>query len=198
MVDIIDKCKTLVHERNLFIRKKNRLERKKQLLDKKIEGYTQAKKTLEHIIELAQNRLKIQLEDIITMAIQSVFDRDIKFLFDIEKSLPILIEDGEEFSPKDEIGGSLIDIISITLRVILMMIVDTPVRPILFADEPFKHSGKLQKEGAKVIKEISKESGMQFIIVTHSHDIAAIADRHFTVTRRQKISKVIRRSKWQQ
>ena len=195
MADIIDKCKILIHERNLLTKKMSRLKRRRRRLNKGIEGYTKAKKTLERIVELAQDRLKSQLEGIITMAVQSVFNRDIKFVFDIEKSLPMLIEDGEKFSPKDEIGGSLIDIVSITLRVVLMLMVDPPVRPILFADEPFKHSGELQKEGAKVITEISRESGIQFIIVTHSSDIAAIADRHFTATRKWKISKVIRRRK---
>lgn len=191
--DVIDRYKILYNEREFLVRNISRLRRKKKRSNKQVNNYTKAINTLEQIIRIAQNNLKASIEGVITSSIQSVFDRDIKFVFDIENTKPMLIEDGEEFSPNGEIGGSLIDILSITLRIVLMLMIEPATRPILFLDEPFKHSGTLQKEMAKVIQRMSREVQIQFVITTHSTAITQVADRHFTVTRKGKISKVMRR-----
>lgn len=149
---------------------------------------------LAQVIRLTQNRFKKKVENLVTMAVKAVFvDRNFTFELDFRTDkrskfevLPIIKEDGETFTPKDDMGGSLVDIISIALRVVLWRLQKPQSRAVFLLDEPFRNLGSGEELilGAKFISQLShnKKMPIQFIIVTHEEEIIGVSDRAWMVT----------------
>lgn len=175
----------------------------------------QAQATQEHIDNLAkarwvvtevgrqtQTKVKAYIEELVTMVIQSVYDDpNMKFILDFELSrnrseafLYIKEGDSEPYVPKDEMGGGVIDIVSLALRVVLWSLQKPRSRNVFILDEPFKWLGTGGRliRGGEILREISHRLGFQLIIVTHEPELIEIADRAWGVTREGKISKVER------
>tara|TARA_R100000329_G_scaffold108263_1_gene88933 strand:- start:1709 stop:2242 length:534 start_codon:yes stop_codon:yes gene_type:complete len=75
---------------------------------------------------------------------------------------------GEEIDPLKSTGGGVVDVIAIALRVTALMLTYPKRRRLLILDEPFKFvSAEYRDSISELIHELSKELGIQFIIVTH-------------------------------
>ena len=149
-----------------------------------------AKWVLVEVSRQTQERLKDRIENLVNMCLDAVFPgRDYKFMvnFQIKRGKMecafTVLEDGHEFTPKDDMGGSTLDIISLALKIILWSIENPRTRPLIIMDEPLKFSGKLMPLAIKIIKELSRKLKIQFIINTHSDEIIDIADRSWEVSR---------------
>jgi DNA repair exonuclease SbcCD ATPase subunit len=131
------------------------------------------------------------IESMVTLAIQSVFqDRDYRFLVkQVQRKnrteVELMVQDGkkEPYYPEDEQGGGLIDIISFALRVVLWSLQPKRSRNVLILDEPFRFTGAYVEVAGKMLKEVSQKLGLQIIMVTHSIELANLADRYWTVER---------------
>ena len=132
------------------------------------------------------------------MAIRAVFDQAFQFKLNFTHERgrfvcqPVIVEGENEYEPKDEMGGSIIDIISFTFRVVLWHLSHPRSQNVFVLDEPMRFVGmgdELMK-AARILKEISAKLGFQLIIVTHIQELASIADRAWQVTRRGKKSEV--------
>lgn len=141
--------------------------------------------------EQAQANFKFRINSLVTMVIRSVFaQRDLEFMLTMERKAnrleakPIIMEGKEEYDdPKRDVGGSLIDLISFALRIVLWSMQKPKTRPVFILDEPFKQIGKgqmLYRTGA-MLREISRKLGLQLIIITHEPQLQEIADRAFLV-----------------
>ena len=65
-------------------------------------------------------------------------------------------------------------------------------RNTIILDEPFKHLSKdLHDRASQMIQNLSKQLGIQFIIVTHEPALSQFADKVFEVKQRKGISKII-------
>lgn len=85
--------------------------------------------------------------------------------------------------PVTEIGGGVADIIAFAFRVAVLCLRRPRVRPVLFADEPFKHvSADYLPHVAAMLRELVDRTGLQFVIVSHEPEIAAQADKLFRVS----------------
>ena len=149
-----------------------------------------AKWVLVEVSRQTQERLKDRIENLVNMCLDSVFPgRDYKFMvnFQIKRSKMecafMVLEDGHEFSPKDDMGGSTLDIISLALKIILWSIENPRTRPLIIMDEPFHYIGKLVSKAVTIVKELSQQLKIQFIINTHSDEVIDIADRSWEVSR---------------
>lgn len=153
------------------------------------------------IARATQSAFKERVESLQTMAIRSVFDRPFEFELRFEESrnratcVPIIKEGDIEHVPKEDMGGGIIDLASITFRFILWSLSRPQTRKIFILDEPLKFIGKgalLQKAG-QMLKELSHRMGFQLIIVTHEPELAEIADKayHIVHKRRRSIVKVL-------
>jgi hypothetical protein len=145
----------------------------------------------------AQTEFKEGIDDTLTKAIKAIFDEH--FFFDLEiktggsglQCTPKIWERVEgvdvEYSPKDEMGGSIIDPIGFVLRVLLQALDPDPTRPTFMLDEPMKHVGKgeLLERAGLLLREVSHQRHIQLIIITHEPELAEIADRAWRVVRRR-------------
>jgi hypothetical protein len=183
---------------------------KKSVLDEQIDfhqkqmGYLrdkigismETKSILVNVSVATQKRFLDYIESLVTVALQSVYGPDIKFIAKSEDSLEctLLVQegDGEFYSPKDEMGSGVLDISSLALRVVMWSIQKPASRDFIWLDEPMKAIGKgpLLESSIAVLKNISDKLGIQFIINTHEPEIASLANRAFLVKKENGISTV--------
>lgn len=150
---------------------------------------------LKKLIREVQGEFKGEVDKVVTMAVRTLFDENYKFDLEIKtggqglQCRPVVWEhiEGEwrEFSPKDDMGGSIIDPIALALRTVLQQYDPEPTRPTMWLDEPMKNVGKgeLLLRAGRLIAEISHGLHIQMIIITHEPELAEIADRAWRVVR---------------
>jgi len=151
-------------------------------------NHVTARLVLVEVSRQTQAHLKTIIENLVNLCLKSVFsDREFEFKadFQIKRNKMecefLVYENGHEFSPKDEMGGSILDIISFALRIILWSLEKPRSRNVIIMDEPFKFTGKLITKAVQMVKELSNKLGIQFIINTHSDELIYIADRSWHV-----------------
>lgn len=162
-----------------------------QLNDQKAK-YTKARWVLVEVARISQKKIKYELENITTKALRSIFKRDFELVLDMryERNVfecKLLIkEDGELYVPKDDLGGSLRDVVGFVLRIVFWHIQFPKSRNTVILDEPFKSVGKLSMLAGTMLKEISRKlclEGLQIIMLTHDDALAEIADVKYVVER---------------
>jgi len=167
------------------------LETKKELLERTNQKYAneiKAKWVLVEVSKKTQENLKKNIEKLVNLCLNEVFS-DKNFIFKAEFQIKrnkmeceFLVEvDGHDYSPKDDMGGSILDIISFALRIILWSLENPKSRNVIIMDEPFRFSGKLITKAVQMVKELSERLGIQFIINTHSDALIDIADKSWHV-----------------
>lgn len=169
----------------------NRYELVRQLAEMKQhkKDLMRAKEILSMVVQIAQRTTKAKVESLVTAAIRAVYDRDFKFLlrFKEERGVsvakPIIVEGENEFNARDDLGGGMVDIISFALRLVMWSMRPHRTRATMILDEPLKFigQGELMERAAHFIKTISSRLGIQFIILTHDHQLAEIADKAWSV-----------------
>jgi len=154
-----------------------------------------AQAVIREIADHARQEFKAEVDRLVTLAIRSVFTED--FTFDLQMSTdsgrlqckPIVWEtiDGEliEYSPKDDMGGSLLDPIGFALRVVLHQFQAQPARSMFLLDEPMKNlgHGELLDQAGQMLIEISHSLKLQLIIITHEPELIEMADCAWHVSR---------------
>ncbi len=143
-----------------------------------------------------QSYLKDYIEEMVTTALQAVFEEDYKFIidFDIKRNKPeakiSLKIRGEEVDPKDSVGGGILDVASFALRIVLWSIENPRSSNTIILDESFKFVHGALENVSKMIRELSKKLELQIIIVTQLEELAENADKVFKVTHNGKFSEV--------
>lgn len=146
---------------------------------------------------LIQNYLETHLSNIVSKAIQAVFfEKKIKFKVKFverrntsECDMFLVDEDDDEFDLLDDRGHGIADIASMALLVAYVLLDN--VDNVLVMDEPGRNlSLDRQPYMSKMIKELSRELNMQFIIVTHSKELAEYADKHLKTSIKNKVSTI--------
>lgn len=152
-------------------------------------NHIKARFVLVEVSRQTQERLKTVIEQLVNLCLNEVFpDRNFTFKADFQikrnkMECEFLVEvDGHEYSPKDDMGGSILDIIAFALRTILWSFENPRSRNVIIMDEPFRFSGRLITKAVQMVKELSDKLGIQFIINTHSEELIDIADRSWHVT----------------
>lgn len=156
---------------------------------------TWATDLVRQLMKEAQAEFKDQVDESVTLAVRSLFDESFRFDLEITTGKTLLCrpviwetyQDGTEveYVPKDEMGGSVIDPIGLALRVVLQQCDPEPTRATLWLDEPMKNVGKgeLLLRAGRLIADVGA-MGIQVILITHEPELAEIADRAWTVVRR--------------
>lgn len=159
----------------------------------------EAKFAISFEIEDIQKTLKEDIDSLVTIAIQTVYDRDIAFALSFGRKpsgaseyKPCLIENGEEFNPKDEQCGGVLDAISYAMRIVLKGFESKKTRDFFFFDEPLKFlgGGMLAERSADMMKKINDELGIQSVIISHDEKCIRTADKIFHTTHDGLKSKV--------
>ena len=141
-----------------------------------------------------QSFLKDYIENMVTTALQAVFEEDYLFIIDfdikrnqVEIKFNIQIKD-QKMELKDTCGGGVLDVISFILRIVLYSIQNPKSDNVIILDEPAKFlHGKIENF-TKLIKDLSKKLNLQFIIVSQITEMSECADKIFEVTLNDKYS----------
>lgn len=169
---------------------------------KELDSSVKARKIIIDVSLTTQQYFVNYVQSLVTMVIRAVFERDFYFIVNYENKrnkseCELLVKEGEEgvpFVPKNEMGGGLLDVISIALRVVVWSLMNPQSRPIMFLDEPMKFvgsSGGMLEKTMNMIKEISERLGIQFIINTHEKEIFRFADKSYLVVHNGICSNVV-------
>lgn len=123
-------------------------------------------------------------ERVITAAIKEVFGFDYKFviLFDSEgkrvsTKFKLIDVNNNELDILDSVGGGLVDIISFTLRVLILASAKPKRSQILFMDENFRCvSPQYREKVGALLKSLAEKLNMQFVLITHQEELLQSAD----------------------
>jgi len=188
--ELKEQFNSLVAKRNYILEELDK--DKATLLETEIlyKDYFEAREVVNTVIKLTQDNFKGKVEPLVTMAIRSVFEKPYDFELRFEKKRnqlecrPVLIKDGNEETPKTDLGGSVVDIISLALRVILWAVEKPRSRNMILLDEPMKNIGQGEELilAGQIMRDISSDLDLQIIVITHSQEFGEIADTVYKVT----------------
>jgi len=177
-----------------------------QELESKIQDLSEAREIVSVAAVIAQDATKEIFEELITQSLQVIFGEEYSFELEsrVFRNQPememFVVENGVRYSPKDEKGGSIVDVISFASRIVSLAIQSSEknIQKVILLDEPFRC---LRKETliylAQLMKDISDELGIQIIYITHEKELAEASDREgldrsFLVSKIGDISRVER------
>lgn len=152
---------------------------------------------LQQVAQSTQNQLRIHIQDIVQLALDTCFPGEYEFCIEFEikrgktEAAIVFKKDGQPIDPMTSTGGGAIDITAFALRIASWTLSRT--RNTIILDEPFRFlSADLQPRAAEIMKELSDRLKLQFLVVTHSPTIVDVADRVFTVEKKGDYSIVKR------
>ncbi len=168
------------------------IESKKKRLDElssKVEITEKVQVFLQKIAKETQERLSLQIEDIINSALDAVFPNEYTFRLEFTTSrnrteAQLLFYDqrtGKEVDPMNASGGGVVDLTAFALR-IACYVLENNTDNVIILDEPFRFiSRDLQERAGKILKTLSDKLGIQIIMVTHIKELIDCADKVFEV-----------------
>lgn len=193
----IDKIKELVKTAEgmkLQIGKeKAKEENKINALKSALELTEQAQIFLQTVAKETQSQLKLRIEDIVNLALETCFPSEYTFRinFNISRGkteAELVFEDqktGREIDPINASGGGVVDLTAFALR-IASYTLERNSDNVIILDEPFRFlSRDLQSRAGEIIKTLSEKMGLQIILVTHIPELIDRADSVFEVKKQE-------------
>ena len=188
----ITQIKTLKDDRKTQI-DQNKV--KLELLEKRDQLLGDVNKLLQQCNVTSRDYVKEEVEKLTTQALQSIFE-DPKLSFTInfvskrnQIEAEFLLSRGQ--GSNDDIlyayGGGVVDVVSISLRIILSQLLQ--LKGPLILDEPGKNiSAQFIENFGRFLDEVSRAFNRQIILVTHNERLAAFATNRITVTQTNGVS----------
>lgn len=139
-------------------------------------SFEQAQSILQQVAQSIQQKAHQQIARVVTECLQMVFyDEDYGFKIRFERKRGkteaklLLINRGHDVeNPLDEDSGGVMDVASFALRLSCLFLTKPNLRKLLVMDEPFKNvSEEYQDNVRNMLEKLTKEFGLQIIIVTH-------------------------------
>ena len=188
--ELKDKYLRISERRNGYLEEADHTGKELARMEEQTQDFVRAQGFFIELAEQTQRHFREQVESLATVAVRSVFDRpySVKLLSEKRRGRMeteiLILENGEEFQPKDEMGGSMMDLLSFVMRVILWSLQSPRSRNTFVLDEPMKFlgSGIRLQQAARMLNEISRSLQCQLIIVTHETEVlAALADTAYLI-----------------
>jgi len=159
--------------------------------------HEEAREIIRKIGMETQNSLSFHINDIVSLALDSVFDNPYQFAVDFVNRRSktecdlYFVRDGNRIDPLTASGVGAVDVASFALRIASWSMARPRTDNVIILDEPFRFlSENYQEQASLMLREISQKLGIQFIIVTHEVTLTTSADRIFEVSIHKGISKV--------
>jgi len=173
-----------ISKKKIYSEKKKSLTSEITDIESKIKDLQEAKDIVSAAGILAQDNTKQLFESLVTQALQTVFGEEYSFTLEsrIFRNQPememFVVENGVKYSPKDEKGGAIIDIISFASRIVSWAIMEPKPENVLLLDEPFKclHKDVLSFL-AQLMQDISNQLCIQIIMITHERELSNMSNR---------------------
>ena len=158
-------------------------------LNKRIKLLEQAQVFLQKVAQDTQSNLKLQIEDIVNLALETCFPNEYTFQlqFNIARGktdaelLFLSQKTGRPIDPMNASGGGVVDLTSFALR-IASFALEQGIDNVIILDEPFRFiSRDLQARAGEILRVLSEKLGLQILMVTHIGEMIDIADKVFEV-----------------
>jgi len=187
--NIDEKVKELIIKRNIYNETLQKLEAESVRIERHMNIIEEAKIHLQNVAKKTQESFKLRIENIVTVALQSVFDDPYNFVVDFnikgnKTGCDFYFEkNGIEIDPLTASGGGAVDVAAFALRISLWTLEVHRKRPVMILDEPFKCVSKdLKDKVGMMVKRLSDELGIQLIMVTHEDTLIDASDKVFRVS----------------
>lgn len=176
-------------EKNLQVSKTE-----KYLFEKKLKLIEEAQVFLQKVAKETQEQLKIKVEDIVNLALETCFPGEYNFeiLFEISRGkteAELIFKDQKTNHPIDPMeasGGGVADVVAFALRIACYAL-EQGTDNCIILDEPMKFvSRDLLNNVSEILKTLSDKLKLQIIMVTHIPEFIDVADRVFTVKKNEK------------
>jgi DNA repair exonuclease SbcCD ATPase subunit len=175
----------------------------KRYSEKKLKLIEEAQAFLQKVAQSTQENLKFKIEDIVNLALESVFPNEYLFQMNFNVSrgkteAELVFQDkrtGQTIDPMEASGGGVVDLTCFALRISAFAL-ESGTDNLIILDEPFKFiSRDLQERAGEILKKLSQKMKLQIIMVTHIPEFIDVADKVFEVKKNDKgVSRVIERS----
>ena len=131
------------------------------------------------IAEELQSRAHDRIARVVTRCLEAVFDDPYEFKIVFERkrgkteALLVLTRDGQVLDrPMDEVGGGVLDVAGLALRLACVLVSRPPARRVLILDEPFRfiRGAENRSRTKRMLELLAEEFGVQWIINTDIPD----------------------------
>lgn len=141
---------------------------------------TEAQELAQAVAQAVQQQAHDQIAEVVSRCLEAVFDEPYQFVIHFERkrgrteaSLAFQ-RNGAEVDPMTASGGGVVDVAAFALRLSCLVLANPPLRRVLLLDEPFKFlSEEYRSRIRDLMLTLSREMGVQFIIVTHMEQLVA-------------------------
>lgn len=140
---------------------------------------TEAQKITQAVAETIQQEAHNKIAGVVSQCLSAVFDDPYEFKINFERARGrteanlVFVRDDEEINPIDSSGGGVVDVAAFALRVSCLMLTRPPCRRTIVLDEPFRFvSEEYRPRVRTMLLELSKDLGIQFIMITHIKELA--------------------------
>ena len=174
----------------------------KKFSEKKLKLIEEAQIFLQKVAQNTQEKLKFQIEDIVNLALESVFPNEYLFQMNFNVSrgkteAELVFQDkrtGQTIDPMEASGGGVVDLTCFALRISAFAL-ESGTDNLIILDEPFKFVSKdLVSRAGEILKTLSKKMNLQIILVTHIPEFIDISDKVFEVKKNENgVSRIIER-----
>ncbi|MFX0132401.1 MAG: hypothetical protein ACFFDN_02020 [Candidatus Hodarchaeota archaeon] len=187
----------LLAKKSIYAEKIKEYEKEIKKSKRRLISIEKAQILLQTVAKELQNTLQIHIEDIVQSALDSCFpnEYDFNIIFEIKRGqteVNIFLQNGDDsVDPLNEIGGGVVDIISIALRLASWSLSQTD--SVIILDEPFKFlSADLRNFAGEMLKNLSEKLNLQIIMVTHMTEMINISNKVFEIDKKNKVSFVVK------
>jgi DNA repair exonuclease SbcCD ATPase subunit len=174
----------------------------KKFSEKKLRLIEEAQIFLQKVAQNTQEKLKFQIEDIVNLALESVFPNEYLFQMNFNVSrgkteAELVFQDkrtGQTIDPMEASGGGVVDLTCFALRISAFAL-ESGTDNLIILDEPFKFiSRDLQERAGEILKKLSEKMKLQIIMVTHIPEFIEVDDKVFEVKKNENgVSRIIER-----
>jgi len=150
------------------------VEERRTNIESELRAVAAAKDILSESVRTVMTEATLRVNELGTLALRSVMEEDSSLLVELTErrgriEADVFIEkDGNRVRPMEASAGGEVDLIALALQVSFWAL-GRKTRPVMVLDEPLKYlkGGDLPTKGAEFMERLSKDLGIQFIIVSH-------------------------------
>ncbi len=153
--------------------------------EQRLEDAEQARAIAQQVAQTVQEQAHARIAGVVTLCLQSVFGDSYRFRIKFirkrnrTEAQLVLVKDGHEvMDPADEDSGGVLNVVAFALRLACLVLAKPSLRRLLVLDEPFHHvSAEYRPAVRSMLQQLSRDFGVQFVIVTHEPTLAARSHR---------------------
>jgi len=149
---------------------------------------SEAQAIVNAVTVLTLQEVKAFVEEAVSLCLAVVYGQEYRFQIDYQvkrgrsEADVYIVKGGEKLDPRSEVGGGVVDVASIGLRLVLWMLMVPRTDPLFVFDEPFRFvSRDLTHRVVDLLKEICNTFGAQVLMVSHNDELIEEADRTIRV-----------------